>query len=416
MKASQNCTLAVTFELTAMTSPNTSSCEDWYQNQTVLLTGATGSLGSCFLYKLAVRLPTAKIYVLCRGRVHDAMQKWEQYMPEQIDEIFDSGKVYCIQGNMDYEDFGLDPRDLKLLRSEVTVVVHAAANISLAQSLMESIESDTMPVLRLAKIVETFSNLERFVHISSTFAQMHLPSGIVKEALVKVDDDEPPPQEQLSSILATGNSPYTSRFITPYGHGKYLAERLLLEYQSKFPILIIRPSAISPAVLEPYPLYGPDAAIPLHTILAITIYRGFDFWEALDVLPHDYIFDEIPVDIVANVSLLHMASGTTGIVHAAAQLHVPLTVREFAQRGRQYTSREGLERLGASGRLDGKPRQLPLEFHKLLTESWRDWTFDCERSRQLLQTTGSIGLNIPNDFEALLQKRFARLSKALVGV
>ncbi|KAJ3494943.1 hypothetical protein NLG97_g3748 [Lecanicillium saksenae] len=346
----------------------------------------------------------------------DAMQKWEQHIPEQIDEIFDSGKVNCIQGNMDHEDFGLNPRDIELLRREVTVVVHAAANISLAQSLMESIESDTMPVLRLAKIAESFSNLDRFVHISSTFAQMHLPSGIVKEALAKVEKDEPPPQEQLSSILATGSSPYTCRFITPYGHGKYLAERLLLEYQSKFPVLIIRPSAISPALQEPYPLYGPDAAIPLHTLLAITIYRGFDFWEAIDVLPHDYIFDEIPVDIVGNVSLLHMASGTTGIVHAAAQLHVPLTVRDYAQRGRKYISKEAVERLGARGRLDSKPRQLPLEFHRLLTESWRDWTFDCERSRHLLQTTGPIGLNIPHDFEALLQKRSARLSKTLVGV
>lgn len=399
-----------------MTAPDTQSYVDWYRHQTVLLTGATGSLGGCFLYKLAVQLPTAKIYVLCRGTVHEAMQKWEQYMPEQIDEIFDSGKIHCIQGNMDYQDFGLDPQDLETLRREVTVVVHAAANISLAQSLMESIESDTMPVIRLAEIVETFSKLNIFVHISSTFAQMHLPSGIVKETIVKVDENEPPPQEQLSSILATGHSPYTSRFITPYGHGKYLAERLLLEYQSKFPILIIRPSAISPALLDPYPLYGPDAAIPLHTVLAITISRGFDFWEALDVLPHNYIFDEVPVDVVGNVSLLHMALGTTGIVHAAAQLHIPLTVREYAEKGRKYTSKEGLERLGASGRLDGKPRQLPFEFHRLLTESWRDWIFDCGRSRQLLETTGSIGLDIPHDFELLLQRRFEKLSKTLVGV
>ena len=137
-----------------MTAPDTQSYVDWYRHQTVLLTGATGSLGGCFLYKLAVQLPTAKIYVLCRGTVHEAMQKWEQYMPEQIDEIFDSGKIHCIQGNMDYQDFGLDPQDLETLRREVTVVVHAAANISLAQSLMESIESDTMPVIRLAEIVE----------------------------------------------------------------------------------------------------------------------------------------------------------------------------------------------------------------------------------------------------------------------
>lgn len=389
---------------------------NWYTDQVVLLTGATGSLGVCFLYKLAMQLPTSKIYVLCRGTVQEAMQKWEASIPEQIDGILDSGKVHCIKGDMNYENFGLDAEDLQRLQGEVTVVIHAAANISLAQSLMESVDSDTLPAVRLAELACSFEKICLFVHISSTFSQMHLPGGVIEEKINLVDANEPPPRVQLASILETGKSPYTSRFITPYGHGKYLAERLLMEYEDKFPLLMVRPSSISPALHDPYPLYGPDGAIPLHTFVAITIARGFDFWEMISVLPQKYTFDEMPVDFVANLTLLHAAEGTTGIVHAAAQLCVPLTVAEIVQKARKYTSQERLERLGISGRLNSAPRQLPLEFHTLLTESWRDWIFDCKRSKHLTGLSGRIGLDVPGNFEDLLRQRVEKWSKALIGL
>lgn len=391
-------------------------CIAWYEDQVVLLTGATGSLGICLLYKLAIQLPTAKIYVLCRGTVQEAMQKWEASIPEQIDEILDSGKVHCLKGDMNCDGFGLDAEDLALLQSEVTIVVHAAANISLAQSLAESVASDTLPVVRLGDLAQTFRKLRLFVHISSTFAQMHLPGGTVEEKINLVDEHEPAPRVQLDSILATGKSPYTSRFITPYGHGKYLAERLLLEYEDRFPILIVRPSSISPALRHPYPLYGPDGSIPLHTFVAITIARGFDFWEAIRVLPQRYIFDEIPVDFVANLTLLHAAAGTTGIVHAAAQMCVPYTVAEIVEKACRYTSKERLERLGATGKVNSTPRQLPLEFHNLLTESWRDWIFDCKRSLHLMGTKGPIGLEVPCNFEDLFRQRTEKWSKALINL
>ncbi|KAJ5123348.1 male sterility protein-domain-containing protein [Penicillium atrosanguineum] len=55
---------------------------EWYRDQVIFLTGATGNLGGCLLYKLAVKLPVAKIYVLCRGSVHQATEKWEMSMAE----------------------------------------------------------------------------------------------------------------------------------------------------------------------------------------------------------------------------------------------------------------------------------------------------------------------------------------------
>lgn len=388
---------------------------DWYKEHVILLTGATGSLGSCLLYKLALQLPTSKIYVLCRGGVNDAIQKWEAAMPEQIDEILDSGKIRFVRGNMDHEDFGIDPEDLARLRDEVTVILHAAANISLGQSLVESIHNDCLPVVRLARLAQTFQHLDLFIHISSTFAQMHLPAGTVPERVCRIDDDEPTAQMQLKTILATGRSNYAHHFITPYAQAKYLAEQLLLEYEDSYRILIVRPSSISPAVRDPFPLYGPDGAIPLHTFLAVSIARGYDINELISGLPQHYIFDEIPVDLVANVCLLHMAAGTTGIVHAAADLHVPLTIADYVSKTRKYAPPEVLERAAAHTTEQGNSRALPLEFHKILVQEWREWVFDCGRSEHIRATTGPLGMAVAADHEDLLRERVERWSKRFAG-
>lgn len=386
---------------------------DWYKTHVVLLTGATGSLGSCLLYKLALQLPTTKIYVLCRGRVNDAIQKWEAAMPEAIDDILDSGKIRFIRGNMDQEEFGIDSDNLACLQEQVTAVIHAAANISLGQSLVESIHNDCLPVVRLARLAQTFKKLQLFVHISSTFAQMHLPAGVVLERVTRVDEAEPSPQMQLKTILATGRSAYAHHFITPYAQAKYLAEQLLLEFEDSFPILIVRPSSISPAVRDPFPLYAPEGAIPLHTFLAVSMQRGYDINELINGLPQGYIFDEIPVDLVANICLLHMAAGTHGIVHAAAQLHVTLTIGDYVAKGRQYASADILERAAAHTTDQGQSRALPLEFHRFLMEEWRDWVFDCGRSNFIREATGPLCISIAENHEDLLKDRVERWSKRL---
>ncbi|KAL2834394.1 male sterility protein-domain-containing protein [Aspergillus cavernicola] len=397
---------------------------NWYREQVVFLTGGTGSLGSCLLYKLALQLPTARIYILCRGTANEAIQKWEACMPEQIDEILDSGKVHLIRGDMNQEGFGLSPEDVQRLQDEVTIVLHAAADISLAQSLPASIRTDALPVVRLARLAQSFTNITLLTHISSTFAQMHLPSGTIPEHIVKVDPiNEPPPETQLTSILATGKSPYAHHFITPYAQAKYLAEQLLLTYTPHYPILIVRPSSISPALRDPFPLYGPDGAIPLHNFLAGAIVRGYDVAEIVNGLPQHYIFDEIPVDLVANITLLHMAVGTLGIVHAAAQLHIPMTIGELSARARSASPKEIVERIalnatgqrGVGGGL-GQARNLPLDFHRLLMEEWRDWVFDCGRSEGIRGTTGPIGLAVEHDFEAVLRERVRRWSRQFVAL
>ena len=45
------------------------------KGQTIFLTGSTGILGGCLLYKLALQLPTSRIFVLVRGSIQGVIGK-----------------------------------------------------------------------------------------------------------------------------------------------------------------------------------------------------------------------------------------------------------------------------------------------------------------------------------------------------
>lgn len=386
---------------------------DWYRDQVVFLTGATGNLGGCLLYKLAVRLPTSKIYVLCRGSMRDAMSKWETSMPEQIDDILDTGKVQCLTGDITQPNLGLTSDELDILQKEVTVVMHSAANFSLFQNLAESIRVNCVPVVELARLLKSFNKIKVFLHISTISTQSFLPGGVVLEDAKKSMLEEEPAEKQLEAILATGYSPYAQHFIAPYSQSKYLAEQIILGMETTFPILIVRPTNIGPAIQDPFTCYGPEGAIPLHTFFQL-IFEGGERRKLgdLDSLPQDLVVDEIPVDIVANVCLLHLAVGSTGIVQAGAQLYVPTTFGEFIAQVQKYAPQKTVEKAGRV-RVE---RNVHFANHAndMIEHVSRDWKIDCTRTADLVDTSGPIGLSLAgHDFDSFSRRRIARQARSL---
>jgi thioester reductase-like protein len=110
---------------------------EWFRGQVVFLTGGTGNLGSCLLYKLAIQLPTAKIFVLVRGSVQRAIEAWEQSIPEQVEEIIATCKIQFFLGDMTQPNLGLSPENISRLQNETTVVTLRYLEIS--QRLYQSI-------------------------------------------------------------------------------------------------------------------------------------------------------------------------------------------------------------------------------------------------------------------------------------
>ncbi|KAL4866958.1 hypothetical protein BDV12DRAFT_187055 [Aspergillus spectabilis] len=383
-----------------------------FENQVILLTGATGSLGGCLLYKLALRLPTKKIYALCRGSAAQAVRKWESTMPQQIDNILDSGKVELITGDLSKPGLGLDPAIREKMRNEVTSIINTAANISLVENLEKSIRDNCQTAVALFNMASEFHHVQHFVHFSSLAVNSFLPGGVVEERLYSSPGSVSEAEELVGQPGADPSKLLLDeRYAWPYGQAKHLAERLLLGRSSSIPVLIIRPSAIGPAIAEPFALYGPDKAIPMHTLLLC-----FSISDIGRVGTTDHVFEEVPVDLVANCCLLHLAKKTTGVVHCASLLYVTQTAAEVMSAARECISHAEMAEVFRRQR--SSTALLWQDKYKLEDiDQTPNWHIQCTKSEYQKTITGPLAL-VPSqhDHKLHLQRRIRRMYQVfLVG-
>lgn len=332
-------------------------------------------------------------------------------MPEQVEEIIATCKVQFFLGDVTQPNLGLLPDNLSRLQNEATVVINAAGDIALSRDLAETITINCTAHLTLAALLDSFTQLQRFLHISTTYVSSFLPDGVVKEQVYPLYED---PVEELGRVLVTGKSSYTKQFAAPYALAKHLAECLLLGGGHKFPILIVRPCLISPAIAEPYPLYGSDGAIPVHSFLQILL--GDSEYGPLKLeqtLPSHAACNEIPVDLVVRTCLAHVAEGTTGVVHASADLYVSWSIGELLERMRRHAPEGAVDQVRKAGIEHGEVTAP--EFYTMIQQFARDWKIECMRSAHLKQVVGPLGLGLgDHDPEIFFKLRIERLAKTLL--
>lgn len=365
------------------------------------------------LYKLAVQLPTKKIYVLCRRSLEQAMNKWEASMPDQVEEIFDSGKVHCIIGDTTEPQLGLKRVDRERLQQEVTVVIHGAASISLIDELHKAVQEHCSAMTNMIELASQMAHLRAFVYVSSYMVGMLLSDGTPKERFRNVAPDESGPEEQVASILATHSSPYSDQFPSTYSQAKYLSERLLLAREESLPVLVLRPTSIGPAIRDPYPLYGVPGSVPvdsaIHLFTQSGVYRSVNETEKFS---QEAIIDEIPVDMAVNGCLLHIADGSRGLVHLGCQLYVIQTLGDLMAHWKKYGPKDLASQIAKLN----KERNGALARHAYeeLYRTHRTWFVDCSRSQHLQAIGGPIGLSLANhSFEQYMKERVEKQGRML---
>ncbi|KAJ7261987.1 male sterility protein-domain-containing protein [Mycena rebaudengoi] len=330
----------------------------FFQGQTVLLTGGTGCLGGCLLYKLVTELRTAGIYLLVRESPERARGQWRRTMPFQIDNILEKGNIQFVVGDMTMPNLGIESALLAEIAQRVTIVIHSAGNISLLDPLNFAVQANCLSALELARLASSFMHIVRFVH----------------ERIYDIGD----PEAQLREILETGDlaSVDVPRFAFTYALAKNLAERLLLTRYPKLPTLIVRPTLIGPALTRPHPFYGPQGSIPVSSFMhQYFTHPDSGVYRLEPEHPMDrLIIDEIPVDLVANLILLHVIHGTAGIVHASAQIFGPRTMAKYEADMRATGMPMNFSFVRDGGVAEGAYAQ----FWKLYA---RHWQFECSSLR-----------------------------------
>lgn len=381
-----------------------------YQSHTVLLTGSTGSLGGCLLYKLALQLPTRKIYTLIRGTPEEAIAKWKKSMPNQYQAILASKKVEFVLGNIRSTDFGLQPATLQELQEKVTLVIHAAAKITLDASPQEAFENNCLPALELARVVSRFRRLKLLVLISTAYVNSFLPDGPVLEKSYSLSDEDP--EQELASVLSLNRSPHTAKFSSSYAQAKYIMERIILQRFALLPILLLRPTIFGQAIRDPYPLYGLENSTPMNKFFQLFMEDSgaTQIWHsAKGYSTGANIIDEIPVDFVANACLLHAAAHTTGIVQVGSELYEPLTFDEYidiVNGNAPPAIRKELPKIVFTEDRDA-PQCFLAEMVQIAS---RNWLFDCGRSYWLKQVGGSLSMRAcKSEADSLNKKRIHRI-------
>ena len=392
-----------------MAQQDLSDAPGFYSSKIILLTGGTGGLGGCLLYKLLLTLPTRKVYALIRGSSAIAIGKWRRTLsPEITDRMLATDRLVLVVGDMTKPQFGIDDTVYAEMVAEVQIVLHAAANISLKAPLQKVVADNCIPSLELARLATSFRKLESYVQVSTAYANTCLPEGLVLEKIYELGD----PEAELLEIQAKGTTKYLKQFAWPYAYSKHLMERLLLKRYPELPMMLVRPTTVGPAVKEPFEFYGPEGSMPIDTMYSRMMWPigGLDVWHAASgSTSGSNNWDEVPVDVIANLMLLHVMLNTRGVVQLGSLNYIPKTFDTMVVDLRRSLPPSWLPKIPTTVfTTDRSKRQGQLaEFYQIGTT---DWTFDNGKSRALLGLEGPLSVRFEgHDREEFTERRVQRI-------
>ncbi|CAI7593734.1 unnamed protein product [Penicillium discolor] len=308
---------------------------DYYNDKTIFITGGTGFLGTAVVYRLLTQTSVSHVYMLCRGGIGKLQSKWTASLSSAtVEKLLNTNRITVMDGDILSPDLGLSQNELNTLQQQLNVIIHSASSINLSKPLDRLSEVITGASERMADIALTCPNLDRFVYVSTAYSNTYLPpTGEGIEVEIKEDIYNPNPKDhpevlkEWTQVQEIGSSDaYEAHdFPWPYAYAKNLTERLLLDRFSqrgvKEKLLIVRPSIIGPAQNFPSPGYNVPLSSPstLNAAVIALIPGGMATIATKAVGQISQLFiDEVPVDVVVDRLLAHLAVGTDGCVHAVS--------------------------------------------------------------------------------------------------
>ncbi|XP_033126302.1 fatty acyl-CoA reductase 1-like [Anneissia japonica] len=236
--------------------------EEFYNGQTLLVTGATGFIGKVLLEKILRCCPGIKdVFLLVRP-------KWGHPTQERVDQLmncklFDklrqtqpnfAEKVHAINSDLQQPQLGMSDEDIATLQEKVTIVFHVAATIKFDEKLGLSLKLNVVATQEMLKLCKKMNSLQVFVHVSTAYA--YCDRDHIEEVVY------PPPVDPYKLLGAIEwMSEEMVLAITPemigkrpntYTFTKALAEHVLLKESENLPVCIVRPSIVGAAWKEPF--------------------------------------------------------------------------------------------------------------------------------------------------------------------
>jgi thioester reductase-like protein len=272
-------------------------------DETLLVTGATGFLGMHLVRQLLDQNPDLSLALLIRDKSgQSGRQRADSFLPPEH-----RSRVQVFSGDVSLPNLGLDAAASRQLNSEVTRIIHSAATVRFDHKLDEARQINVEGTRHILDFAAASRNLRSFAYVGTAYVAGER-NGLV-----------------LESELAIGQG-----YRNTYEQTKSEAEALVRSRLDSIPGIILRPSIIvgdsRTGVTSSFKMmYWP-----------LKIYaRGL--WRTVPGYP-DAVLDIVPVDFVADAiaSAVFDDAALGKTLHLCAGPGGSATINQIAHRAMEY--------------------------------------------------------------------------------
>lgn len=164
-------------------------------------------------------------------------------------------KIVPVFGDITKPDFDLSAAHLKRVTETTQLVFHLASSLNLEATLKPNVQTNLIGTKNTLNLAKQMTKLIQMVHLSSAFCNVE--KNVVDE---KVYDLSYHPEDLIrmsetmgAEAMATAQKEILGVHPSTYTFTKRLAEILVRDQYKNIPVCIVRPSIVTPALLEPLP-------------------------------------------------------------------------------------------------------------------------------------------------------------------
>lgn len=167
-------------------------------------------------------------------------------------------KITVIDGDCSMENLGMSEETRRKLHDKLTMIFHFAATTRFDEKLKTAINLNLRGTMEMLKFARECKNINLFCHVSTAYCHLHesnllekfYPSSVDSHELMSIVDRLTESEAELIK------DKYLNEFIpNTYVLTKSLAEAIVVEAfeTHKLPVIIVRPSIITPTYSDPQP-------------------------------------------------------------------------------------------------------------------------------------------------------------------
>ncbi|XP_015435285.1 PREDICTED: putative fatty acyl-CoA reductase CG5065 [Dufourea novaeangliae] len=255
---------------------NLTPIQNFYNGQSVFVTGGTGFMGKLLIEKLLRECPGISfIYLLVRP-------KKGKDVHQRIEEIFDDPlfsklkekqpkfrhQTVAIAGDCSLPGLGISATDRAMITRDVSIVFHVAATVRFDEKMKLAVPINVRSPKDVIDLCKEMSGLKSFVHVSTAYA--NCPYTLIEEKVY----DPPMEPDKLVTLMECIDEKLLEE-ITPrllgawpntYTFTKAVAENIVNKRADDLPVGIFRPAIVISTYREPLRgwidnLYGPTGVV-----------------------------------------------------------------------------------------------------------------------------------------------------------